>query len=231
MASCHTHAPTELSSHRSLRSLTICEIREIRGRLFYARSFCVFREFCGRLFYTRSFCEFREFRGRTLRNLTICGHLCASVGGSSTPEAYVNSVGEPTQPNHLCASVRICGRLFSASSFCVFREFRGRITMLVHECSVGAAETAAHPGGQRGYGRDAIPSYDRSVGVVATQRGHGGMPCPLMSLFCGFTVCLVSAAGTAAPPKNSATCLVGALLAPASGKAELGQLHTLISTP
>ena len=50
---CHTHATTKLSSHRTLRSLTICEIREIRGRLFYTRSF-------------------REFRGRTLRSLTIC---------------------------------------------------------------------------------------------------------------------------------------------------------------
>ena len=54
---------------------------------------------------------------------------------------------KPTQPNHLWASVGICGRLFSARSFCVFREFRGRITMSVHECSVGAAETAAPPGG------------------------------------------------------------------------------------
>ena len=53
---------------------------------------------------------------------------------------------KPTQPNHLWASVGICGRLFSARSFCVFREFRGRITMSVHECSVGAAETAAPPG-------------------------------------------------------------------------------------
>ena len=32
----------------------------------------------------------------------------------------------PKQPNHLCASVRICGRLFYARSFCEFREFRGR---------------------------------------------------------------------------------------------------------
>ena len=53
---CHTHATTKLSPHRTLRSLTICEICEIRGRLFYARSFC-------------------EFRGRSLRSLTICGHL------------------------------------------------------------------------------------------------------------------------------------------------------------
>ncbi len=37
------------------------------------------------------------------------------------------------------------------------------------------------------------------------------MPCPLMSLFCGCTIYLVGAAETAAPPKNSATCLVGAL--------------------
>ncbi|WP_302825087.1 hypothetical protein [Leyella stercorea] len=51
----------------------------------------------------------------------------------------------PTQPNHLWASVRICGRLFYARSFCVFCDFRGRITMLVHECLVGAAETAAPP--------------------------------------------------------------------------------------
>ena len=150
---------------------------------------------------------------RTLRSLTICEHLCASVGGSSPPEASVcsvisvgglqcwctsarlvqqrllhpliehlysvNSVGEPYAAK---PSVRIRGRLFSARSFCVFCEFRGRITMLVHECSVGAAETAAPPGGK-------------------TQRGHGGMPCPLMSLFCGCTVCLVSAAETAAPPE------------------------------
>ena len=32
----------------------------------------------------------------------------------------------PTQPHHLCVSVRICGRLFSARSFCVFCEIRGR---------------------------------------------------------------------------------------------------------
>ena len=30
--------------------------------------------------------------------------------------------------------------------------------MLVHECLVGAAETAATPKWLRGYGRDAIPS-------------------------------------------------------------------------
>ena len=39
---------------------------------------------------------------------------------------------KPTQPNHLCASVRICGRLFSARSFCEFYEFRGR-TLRSHQ--------------------------------------------------------------------------------------------------
>ena len=32
----------------------------------------------------------------------------------------------PTQPKHLCTSVHICRRLFSAKSFCEFRDFRGR---------------------------------------------------------------------------------------------------------
>ena len=47
------------------KSVYICEIR---GRLFYARSFCVFCEIRGRISSTRNFCEFREFRGRTCAN-------------------------------------------------------------------------------------------------------------------------------------------------------------------
>ncbi len=48
---------------------------------------------------------------RTLRSLTICVHLCASVGGSSTPEASVysvNSVGVPYAATKL-SSHRIRG--------------------------------------------------------------------------------------------------------------------------
>ena len=41
----------------------------------------------------------------------------------------------PTQPNHLCASVRICGRLFYARSFCVFWEFRGRTLRSLTICA------------------------------------------------------------------------------------------------
>ena len=47
------------------KSVYICEIR---GRLFYARSFCVFCEIRGRLFSARSFCVFCEFCGRTCAN-------------------------------------------------------------------------------------------------------------------------------------------------------------------
>ena len=114
----------------------------------------------------------------------------------------------PTQPNHLCTSVRICGRLFSARSFCVFCEIRGR-TLRSHQTifpqnsrntqkrlaekknlctsvkSVGEyppPETSVNSvnsvgglaqtnlewvlwkefGGQRGYGRNAIPTYENS---------------------------------------------------------------------
>ena len=78
------YPPTEFAEHTETtggeeKSVYICEIR---GRISSARNFCVF---C-------------EFRGRTLRSLTICVHLCASVGGYSPPEASVysvNSVGEP----------------------------------------------------------------------------------------------------------------------------------------
>ena len=48
----------------------------------------------------------------------------------------------PTQPNHLCVSVRICGRLFSARSFCVFCEFRGR-TLRSHQ-TIFPTEFAEH---------------------------------------------------------------------------------------
>ena len=44
----------------------------------------------------------------------ICAHPCSSVGGSSLPEVSV-------------CSVLICGRLFSARSFCAFRAFCGNL--------------------------------------------------------------------------------------------------------
>ena len=95
----------------------------------------------GRLFSARSFCVFCEFRGRTLRSLTICVHLCASVGGSSPPEASVysvKSVGEYPPPETSVNSVNSVGGLAQTNlEWVLWKEF----------------------GGLRGYGRDAIPSY------------------------------------------------------------------------
>ena len=56
--------------------------------------------------------------------LLICAHPCQSVGGASQPEGSV-------------LSVRICGRLFSARRFRVFRAFCGRYFSTRRVRSVG----------------------------------------------------------------------------------------------
>ena len=121
------YLPTEFTEHTETtggeeKSVYICEI-------------------CGRLFSARSFCVFCEFRGRTLRSLTICVHLCASVGGYSPPEASVysvQSVGEYPPPEASVNSVNSVGGLAQTNlEWVLWKEF----------------------GGRRGYGRDAIPSY------------------------------------------------------------------------
>ena len=71
------YPPTEFAEHTETtggeeKSVYICEIR---GRLFYARSFCVFCEFRGRLFSARSFCVFCEFCGRTCANKLGMGSM------------------------------------------------------------------------------------------------------------------------------------------------------------
>ena len=77
---------------------------------------------------------------RTLRSLTICVHLCASVGGSSTPEASVysvKSVGEYPPPETSVNSVNSVGVLAQTNlEWVLWKEFEGL----------------------RGYGRDAIPT-------------------------------------------------------------------------
>ena len=118
MASCHTHAATKLSSHR------------------------------------------------TLRSLTICVYLCASVGGSSPPEASVysvNSVGEPYVATKLSSPQN------SRNTETTGGEYPPPEASVNSVNSVGGlAQTNLEWvlwkefGGQRGYGRDAIPSYENS---------------------------------------------------------------------
>ena len=69
------YLPTEFTEHTETtggeeKSVYICEIR---GRLFYARSFCVFCEIRGRISSARSFCVFCEFCGRLLSARRFCG--------------------------------------------------------------------------------------------------------------------------------------------------------------
>ena len=98
-----------------------------------------------------------EIRGRTLRSLTICVHLCASVGGYSSPEASVypvQSVGEYPPPEASVYSVKSVG----GSS-------PPEISVNSVNSVGGLAQTNLEWvlwkefGGRRGYGRDAIPSY------------------------------------------------------------------------
>ncbi len=161
MASCHTHATTKLSSHRSHRN----------HRSFWRKIFSHRLHGCAqirRVWHPAIPTQPTKLSShRTLRSQTICGHLCASVEGSSTPEASVcsvisvgglqcwctsawlvqqrllhpliehlysvKSVGEPYAAK---PSVSIRGRLFSARNFCEFREFCGRtlrsLTICVH---------------------------------------------------------------------------------------------------
>ena len=108
-----------------------------------------------------------------------------SVGDYSPPEASVNSVnsvgglaqansewfcgrnseggvgmaGMPYPPTSV-KICEICGRLFSARSFCEFREFCGRTC-----ASKLRVVLWKEFRGRRGYGRDAIPSYENSHGL------------------------------------------------------------------
>ena len=113
--------------------LHLCASVLICGRLFSARSFCVFRAFCGNIFSPTDFTDLHRYlwcavlpqNSQNTQNLSAwvwqgCHtllHLCASVssvGGSSLPEVSV-------------CSVLICGRFFSARSFCEFRAFCGNL--------------------------------------------------------------------------------------------------------
>ena len=154
------------SARGSVRSVLIC------GRLFSARSFCAFRAFCGNIFSPTEFTEFTEFVSVCIAGMPYPPNLCASVpsvGGSSLPEVSVRSVrsvGISFLPQNSqnsqnlaawvwqeCHTLLICAHpchLWEAllcKRFCVFGVFRGRFFTA---CSVGAAETAAPPGGIHG---------------------------------------------------------------------------------
>ena len=133
-------------------SVLICVIR---GRLFSARSFCAFRAFCGNLFPPTDFSlggyGILPYPRRLLwdilpRNTPNSQNLllrCPPTDFTDLHRYLGCAVLPQNTPNsqnlaawvwqgchtllHLCASVLICGRLFSARSFCAFRAFCGNI--------------------------------------------------------------------------------------------------------
>ena len=131
------YLPTEFTEHTETtageeKSVYICEIR---GRLFSARSFCVFCEIRGRISSARNFCEFCEFCGRTYANKLGMGSVegIRRTAWVWQPQNYLpteftkhtETTGGEEKSVYICA---ICGRLFSARSFCVFCEICGRIS-------------------------------------------------------------------------------------------------------
>jgi hypothetical protein len=116
---------------------TSVNIRAVCGRLFSARGSVSSVLICGRLFSARSFCAFRAF----------CGNIFSPTEFTESTEfVSVGMAGMPYPPTSV--NIRaVCGSHFSArgsvySVYSVVRFFTA--------CSVGAAETAAPPGGIHG---------------------------------------------------------------------------------
>ena len=131
MASCHTHAATKLSSHRSLRSLTICahlwNLWEALLRLKLLWIPWIPWENILRLKLLWILCNlWEDLRKQTWNG--FCGRN--SEGG-------VGMAGMPYPPTSvkICA---ICGRISSAWSFCEFCEFCGRT--YANKLGVGSVE-------------------------------------------------------------------------------------------
>ena len=189
-------SPTEFTEYTEFGSVgmagmpyppTSVNIRAICGRLFSARSFCEFRAFCGNLFPPT------DFTG--LHRYLWCAVLPQNSQNSQNLAAWVwqgcHTLLICAHPCHLWES-------FLCKRFCEFGAFRGSSFTA---CSVGAAETAAPLGWQRGYGRDAIPSY------ICAHPCHlwEALLCKRFCVFGAFrgsffTACSVVAAETAAPP-------------------------------
>ena len=156
------------SARGSVSSVLIC------GRFFSARSFCAFRAFCGNIFSPTEFTESTEFVSvgmagmpyppTSVRIRAICGssfsargsvYSVHSVGASSPlvrlvqqrqlhPLGRQRGYGRDAIPSYICEHPCHLWESFLCQRFCVFGAFRGSFFTA---CSVGAAETAAPPGG------------------------------------------------------------------------------------
>ena len=96
-------------------SVRICAIC---GRCFSARRFCVFRAFCGNI-VSHGFHRSTQMVG-CVNSPTEFTEFTEVLGC-----CWLRGYGRMPYPPNLCASVPICGRLFSARRFCAFRGFCG----------------------------------------------------------------------------------------------------------
>ena len=186
-------SPTEFTEYTEFGSVgmagmpyppTSVNIRVISGRFFSARGSVSSVLICGRLFSARSFCAFRAF----------CGNIFSPTEFTEFTEfVSVGTAGMPYPPT----SVRIRAHLWEAllcQKFlcvpCVLWEYL--FSHRIHRI---------HRIWQRGYGRDAIPSY------ICEHPCHlwESFLCQRFCVFGAFrgsffTACSVGAAETAAPP-------------------------------
>ena len=128
---------------------TSVNIRVISGRFFSARGSVSSVLICGRFFSARSFCEFRAFCGKIFSPTDFTDlHRC--LGCALFPQNSQNPQNLSAWVLQECHTLLICAHLchlweaLLCKGFCVFRAFRGSFFTV---CSVGAAETAAPPGG------------------------------------------------------------------------------------
>ncbi len=131
---------------------TSVNIRVISGRFFSARGSVSSVLICGRFFSARSFCEFRAFCGKIFSPTDFTDlHRC--LGCALFPQNSQNTQNLAAWVWQGCHTFLICAHLchlweaLLCKRFCVFRAFRGSFFTA---CSVGAAETAAPPGGIHG---------------------------------------------------------------------------------
>ena len=163
MASCHTHATL-----LGVSAVSAAPTEHSCTNINYPTEFTDFTEFSGCVYSPTDCTDVHRLGGYGIlpyprsnqtifpQNPTQPNHLWASVksvGGSSLPEASVssvNSVGEPYAAKPSVSICEICGRIIKWAAWV----WQGCHTLLSVLC------WRTSPGGK-------------------TQRGHGGMPCPL----------------------------------------------------
>ena len=207
MASCHTHAATKLSSHRSLRSLTICA--HLWEALLRQKLLCT---------------SVNSVGGSSPPEASV--YSVKSVGEYPPPEISVNSVSSvgglaqtnlewvlwkefggrrgygipaiPTQPQnylpteftehtettggeeksvYICA---ICGRLLSARRFCGFYVFRGRFlseAMLVQRRPLHPLKIATLQQQDCHATTTRLPRYNNKIATLRQQGCHATAKC------------------------------------------------------